>query len=96
MIENNVDQKWSPRRVGAEETALQLANKIVDPFIGERLRERRVEVRLTQEDAAHSAGISLHLLKEAEAGRARLGAGAIVRLSIVLEVAPSWFFQDFD
>jgi transcriptional regulator with XRE-family HTH domain len=59
-----------------------------DVEIGRRLRERRLELGLSQESVAESLGLTFQQLQKYEKGVNRVAATTLVRLAKVLQTRP--------
>jgi transcriptional regulator with XRE-family HTH domain len=68
----------------------------VDAAIGERIRRRRTELGLTQEQLAQRLGVSYQQVQKYERGANRISASRLFALAHRLDVAPGWFFADLD
>jgi transcriptional regulator with XRE-family HTH domain len=66
----------------------------VDQHIGERIRLRRTELGLTQEQLADTLGISYQQIQKYETGANRISASRIYELARRLEVDLAYFFDD--
>jgi transcriptional regulator with XRE-family HTH domain len=66
----------------------------VDAVIGERIRRRRIEFGLTQDQLAGRLGLSYQQLQKYERGANRISASRLYRLACCLDVAPSYFYAD--
>ncbi|HSM95892.1 MAG TPA: helix-turn-helix transcriptional regulator [Rhizomicrobium sp.] len=69
---------------------------LVDDHVGERIRVRRTELGLTQEDLARQLGISYQQVQKYETGANRISAGRLYEIAGELGVAVAYFFEDFD
>lgn len=72
------------------------AENAVDPLdihLGRRIRGRRTTIMLPLEALAQSLGVSPETLATIEAGRTRLNPTQLHRLSEVLQVPVSYFFE---
>jgi ribosome-binding protein aMBF1 (putative translation factor) len=67
----------------------------LDLLIGKRLRERRMLLTITQEDLARQIGLSFQQLQKYEVGENRISAARLFKLSQILAVPITWFFQPF-
>jgi transcriptional regulator with XRE-family HTH domain len=65
----------------------------VDVRIGQLIRERRLELSMTQDELAKSLRIAQTQLQKYEAGGNRISASRLVDLARVLQVAITWFYQ---
>ena len=61
--------------------------------IGRRLRQRRRLLGMTQSDVAAQCGVGFQQVQKYEAGQTGLSAVQLVRLSKVLSVPVSYFFE---
>lgn len=68
----------------------------VDIHVGERIRLRRAMLRQTQQDLAHSIGISFQQLQKYERGTNRVSASRLFDIANHLGVSISFFFHDMD
>lgn len=71
-----------------------LPASVIAARMGMRVRARRLETKLRLEDLANAIGRSQAEVLAIEEGRQSLSAREIVALCRVLEVRPSWFFDD--
>lgn len=67
----------------------------IDREIGERVRERRKELRLTQQALGVAAGVSFQQIQKYENGTNRIGAGRLKELARALQVPVSFFFDGY-
>jgi transcriptional regulator with XRE-family HTH domain len=65
----------------------------VDVQVGRRLRQRRIELGLSQQKLSASAGVSYQQIQKYERGTNRVGASMLWQLSEVLNVEPAYFFE---
>lgn len=66
---------------------------VIDRHIGARARGRRVELGITEHDAAKALGRSVHHLRDCETGKAHISAVLLFRISRLLDVQISYFFH---
>ncbi len=75
-----------------------LANKKkpnpVDIHVGSRVRLRRTMLGMSQEKLGESLGITFQQIQKYEKGSNRIGASRLQRISEVLNVPVSFFFED--
>ncbi len=69
-------------------------NRHIDRAIGERIRRRRVELGLTQDQLACRLKISYQQVQKYERGANRISASRLYELALRLDVAPGYFFVD--
>jgi transcriptional regulator with XRE-family HTH domain len=65
----------------------------IDRFVGQRLRDRRLELRIGFDDFSDRFGVSTQMLAAIESGRQRLGPRRLMEASIILDVPISYFFD---
>lgn len=75
-----------------EET--QIGRK-VDDHVGERIRVRRTELGLTQEELARQLLISYQQVQKYETGANRISAGRLYEIALELGVGVEYFFEGF-
>jgi transcriptional regulator with XRE-family HTH domain len=61
----------------------------VDEEIGRRLRNRRLELGLSQEQVAHAVGVTFQQLQKYEKGVNRVSASKLYWLAKALDIAPA-------
>jgi transcriptional regulator with XRE-family HTH domain len=66
----------------------------VDVHVGQRLRQRRVLVGLSQEKLARMVGITFQQVQKYERGANRIVASRLFELAKVLDVPVSYFFDE--
>lgn len=74
-------------------------NKIpsgIDRVVGQRLRWRRRELRLTQEQLGEQLGLTFQQVQKYEKGVNRISAGRLFEMSRVLNVSISYFYEGID
>ncbi len=67
--------------------------KRVDAYVGERIRDRRTSLGLTQEHLANALQISYQQVQKYETGANRVSAGRLFELARILEIDVSFFFD---
>jgi transcriptional regulator with XRE-family HTH domain len=68
----------------------------IERVIGERIRRRRVELGLTQDQLAYRLGLSYQQIQKYERGANRISASRLYTLARWLDVAPGYFFVDLE
>ena len=68
----------------------------VDDHVGERIRTRRTELGLTQEDLARQINVSYQQVQKYETGANRISAGRLYEIAGELGVDVAYFFEAFD
>lgn len=66
----------------------------IDIYVGQRIREARNEMDLTQEQVAAHLGISFQQIQKYERGSNRIAAGRLAQLSKIFRCPIAWFFPD--
>lgn len=70
--------------------------KNVDRHVGHRIRDRRAEMGLTQQELAKSLGLSYQQVQKYETGANRVSAGRLYEMAQRLEVEVSSFFDGLE
>ena len=65
----------------------------IDQHVGERIRARRAELGLTQEQLADALNVSYQQIQKYETGANRISAGRIFELARKLRVDVRYFFE---
>ena len=65
----------------------------VDVYVGNRIRERRLELGMTQERLADGLGLTFQQIQKYEKGANRVGASRLQAISAILQVTASLFFE---
>lgn len=68
----------------------------INAHVAQRIRSRRLEVGLTQQEVALRLGISFQQLQKYEHGKNRISAGRLYQLAAVLETGIEIFFAGFE
>ncbi len=71
-------------------------DKQVDQHVGQRIKNRRLHMELSQTNVGIELGISFQQVQKYEVGSNRVSASKLYRLSKVLSVGPSYFFAGLD
>jgi len=64
----------------------------VDKYVGLRVRNRRLQVRLTQSDIGAALGLSFQQIRKYENGTNRISASNLFRIAAALGVDIAYFF----
>ena len=64
-----------------------------DRYVGNRIRERRVMLGLSQQQLAQMIGVTYQQAHKYERGLNRISAGRLYEIAQVLNVPVSWFFE---
>jgi len=65
----------------------------VDTHVGQKIRARRIFLRMSQTDVADAIGITFQQIQKYEKGSNRVGASRLQQFSETLGVPPSYFFE---
>ena len=81
-----------------DEDPSRAANKgtDVDRFVGNRIRERRVMLGLSQQQMAQMIGVTYQQAHKYERGINRISAGRLFDIARVLRVPVSYLFEGFE
>ena len=71
-----------------------MPNHPVDVHVGSRLRMRRTLLGLSQQKLGGKLGLTFQQVQKYERGANRIGASRLFELSKILDVPPSFFFED--
>lgn len=66
----------------------------VDVHVGQRLRQRRTLLGMSQDKLGEAVGLTFQQIQKYERGANRIGASRLYQLSQVLDVAVSYFFEE--
>jgi len=66
----------------------------VDSHIGQKIRARRIFLRMSQTEVADALGISFQQIQKYEKGMNRVGASRLQQISDALGVSPYYFFEN--
>ena len=66
----------------------------VDVHVGRKLKQVRTLRRLSQTDVARKLNLSFQQIQKYEIGSNRVAASRLFELSQILDVPPSYFFED--
>lgn len=67
----------------------------LERHIGDKIRRRRMELGLTQEDLGRGLGISYQQIQKYESGANRISASRLQSLALRLEAEVAWFYEGF-
>jgi transcriptional regulator with XRE-family HTH domain len=65
----------------------------VDTHVGQKIRARRIFLRMSQTDVADAIGITFQQIQKYERGTNRVGASRLQQISDALGVSPFYFFE---
>jgi transcriptional regulator with XRE-family HTH domain len=68
----------------------------LDAYIGSRVRQRRVTLGVTQQEAAKAIGVPFQQLQRYEGGTNRISASRLFALAHALAVPITWFYEGMD
>lgn len=66
----------------------------IDLHVGQRLRQRRSLLGMSQERLGEAVDITFQQIQKYERGSNRIGASRLYQFSIILDVSISYFFED--
>ncbi len=67
--------------------------KRIDCQVGERIKNRRIALNLSQTDIAKKCAISFQQIQKYEIGTNRVAASRLVQIAQALDVAPAHFLE---
>ena len=68
----------------------------IDVHVGQRIRQRRTLLGMSQERLAESIGLTFQQVQKYERGSNRVGSSRLFDLTRVLDVPISYFFEEMD
>ena len=68
----------------------------MDVHVGQRVRMRRTMLGMTQQQLGKALGITFQQIQKYERGVNRIGSGRLYRLSSILDVPVSFFFEEYE
>ena len=66
----------------------------IDKYFGDRLRARRIMMKMSQEDLGKSLGVSFQQIQKYEKGTNRLSAAMMVGVAEILDVDVGYFYGE--
>ena len=76
-------------------TSKELSN-IIDCHVGQRVRNRRKLLKMSQEDLAKKVGKTFQQLQKYEKGTNRISASVLYYIAAALKVRPEYFYEGLD
>jgi transcriptional regulator with XRE-family HTH domain len=67
----------------------------IDVHVGARIRLRRNQLRLSQNELASKVGLSFQSVQKYEAGHNRISASRLFEIAQALQVSPGYFFNSY-
>src|SRR5262245_48597759 len=71
----------------------QQSAMLIDQQVGNRMRMRRLMLKLSQTDLADGLGLSFQQVQKYEKGINRIGAGRLQQIARILQVPVTFFFE---
>ncbi len=68
----------------------------IDSHVGQRIRQRRTQLNLSQQKLAGAIGVTYQHLQKYENGDDRVSGSRLYALSQIFGVPVAYFFSDFD
>ena len=68
----------------------------IDRIVGQRLRWRRRELRLTQEQLGEKLGLTFQQVQKYEKGVNRISAGRLFEMAAVLAIPITYFYEGIE
>lgn len=66
----------------------------VDVLVGQKIRQRRWMIGMTQKQLAAAVGVKFQQIQKYETGKNRVSASRLFEISMTLDVSISFFFQE--
>lgn len=89
-----MSQTSDSSRCGGRGRSPQRKPNAIDQHVGDRLRQRRRLLGLSQEELAARLGLALQQVQKYENGANRISASRLYQLGQLLEVPVAWFFEE--
>ncbi len=86
--------KATSKRTRRPFRATKRKSTAIDDHVGNRVRQRRLMLGMSQEMLGKAVGITFQQIQKYELGTNRIGASRLFTLSKVLSVPVSFFFED--
>lgn len=67
----------------------------IDPYVGGRIRLRRIQLGMSQGALANRIGVSFQAVQKYESGDIRISASRLYDVAQVLQVPPGFFFDGY-
>jgi transcriptional regulator with XRE-family HTH domain len=65
----------------------------IDKYFGDRLRARRIMMKMSQEELGEKLGVSFQQIQKYEKGTNRLSAATMARVAVILDVNVAYFYD---
>jgi transcriptional regulator with XRE-family HTH domain len=66
----------------------------IDEHVGSRLRMRRLMLGMTQQELSAALRLTVQQVENYEGGTAHIGAGRLMHVAQILQVAATFFFEN--
>ena len=76
--------------------ASEMGPRPVDVYVGQRLRQRRTLMGISQTELGEAVGLSFQQIQKYERGANRVSASRLYEFSTITGVSPSWFFEGYN
>jgi transcriptional regulator with XRE-family HTH domain len=76
-------KQYGPRSVGS-----------LDKYFGDRLRARRIMLKMSQEELGKAIGVSFQQIQKYEKGVNRISASLMARLAEILDIDTGYFYDE--
>lgn len=97
---------YTSLQITEHESAMNATKQVVIPekivkitfaqYVGQRIRTRREELGMTQDDVVNACEISKAFLSECENGKRSIGFSKLYQLAYVLKRSTDWFAKGWD
>ena len=75
--------------------ASEMGPRPVDVYVGQRLRQRRTLMGISQTELGEAVGLSFQQIQKYERGANRVSASRLYEFSTITGVSPSWFCEGY-
>ena len=79
---------------GTDDTMQRAA--AMDRHVGGRIRERRTMLGISQQQLAHTIGVTYQQAHKYERGLNRISAGRLYEIAVALGLPVNWFFEGYE
>ena len=68
----------------------------VDLHVGQRIRQRRCAIRMSQKHLAQAVGIKFQQIQKYETGKNRVSSSRLWEIAMIMDVTISFFFEGLE
>ena len=67
-----------------------------DVFVGKKIKEKRISLKITQEELAKKLDITFQQIQKYENGSNRVSAGRLYKISKIFNISINYFFKGIE